>query len=620
MTCETNSTVMSIYSLIRLHRLHRLSVKLFNNTFNNFVSNDITSCRSLKTSSTFLNTSSAVINSSTDVNQFNHNRDFRKEFLQNIFVLSQNVLKGKRNINELIEEKDLQNICKTIEDNVKYLRNYELINGLHSFLEMGLRPTTSIIQHLENEILWRAKDMSLNNLLTCLSFHVRFQTTEQQLKVVNELIINLVIKIDNAENDEDIIQMLCLWQSLSPEIITRMELIAIEMIGRTDEDHFKLHSLSYLLVLLAKMNRRTKPLIDAIVNRFNYLTIDPNNYNERFLIRMVSALKQLNYIDVKFLKKSSDLLCNKKFLNSVRPSDRRDLLVSISHSNWSYPRLMDEYIEKIMNTNNDFSAQDFLVFVSSAARLNFHSPSMNQILNNYIIPLVNRYDMDSDSWLLYVWSLSILGCLPINHLNSVMNSDFYNQLLSSCQTYEGSDTSINYKQVMQTLKLLNIKGVAEIEMNQKIDFESVLMKDYEVAKRENSTEKFKQYVLQMLVSYMSDIKTNVLTPYGFAIDAEFIANKDNECLPIKEFGVLAGDPSNDVKQLPSGFKRCALMCFGFNDSLLGESGLVGIHELSVRLLKKMGYNVIIVNQNMIPFIRNLKSNEPLKAIVNKSFD
>ena len=133
-----------------------------------------------------------------------------------------------------------------------------------------------------------------------------------------------------------------------------MEMIAIEMLGSNDS-HFDIDSLSYILVLLSQMNRRTRPLITAIVNRFTYCSLPANKTNEKNIIKMISALNRLNYPDVNFLRKASDLLCNKKFLSKVAPSDRRDLLVAASQLNWSYPRLLDQFVEKITDTNNDLT-------------------------------------------------------------------------------------------------------------------------------------------------------------------------------------------------------------------------------------------------------------------------
>ena len=137
---------------------------------------------------------------------------------------------------------------------------------------------------------------------------------------------------------------------------------ALDIIGRNDDMTFKVESLSYILVLLSQMNRRTKPLIKAVVNKFTYSSIDLKDCKEMHLIKMISSLNRLNYIDINFLRKSSDFLCNKKFLNTVAPSDRRDLLVAISQLNWSYPRLLDQYIEKITDTNNDFRFESFFDF------------------------------------------------------------------------------------------------------------------------------------------------------------------------------------------------------------------------------------------------------------------
>ncbi len=45
--------------------------------------------------------------------------------------------------------------------------------------------------------------------------------------------------------------------------------------------------------------------------------------------------------------------------------------------------------------------------------------------------------------------------------------------------------------------------------------------------------------------------------------------------------------------------RFALMSFGYNDTLLGSSQQIGVHELAIRLLKKLNYLVLVVNQNSL---------------------
>jgi hypothetical protein len=41
------------------------------------------------------------------------------------------------------------------------------------------------------------------------------------------------------------------------------------------------------------------------------------------------------------------------------------------------------------------------------------------------------------------------------------------------------------------------------------------------------------------------------------------------------------------------------MSFGYSDTLLGSSQQIGVHELAIRLLKKLNYLVLVVNQNSL---------------------
>ena len=161
------------------------------------------------------------------------------------------------------------------------------------------------------------------------------------------------------------------------------------------------------------------------------------------------------------------------------------------------------------------SFQDFLVMISSFARLYCRSTYLNDILTTYVIPIIRREDFDCESWLLYVWSLSILGCVPFNCINSVLNQQFYDQLMS--QTQHTSNDSPNFKQILAKLKLLNIRAVSEIEMKEKIDFKLLSNNGYEGLKKEASVEKFKKWIQHDLNSVVSNICINVLTPFGFTI-------------------------------------------------------------------------------------------------------
>jgi hypothetical protein len=136
---------------------------------------------------------------------------------------------------------------------------------------------------------------------------------------------------------------------------------------------------------------------------------------------------------------------------------------------------------------------------------------MNEILNLYVIPFIKHNDVDSNSWLSYVWSLAILGNAPFSHISSVLNNEFCDQLLNN---------SKNFEAVIIKLKLLNIKAVAEIEMGKKINCPNCLKSDFEMPKKQNEIEIFQNSIIDSLNSFMPKGKymtTNLRTPLGFAI-------------------------------------------------------------------------------------------------------
>jgi len=63
------------------------------------------------------------------------------------------------------------------------------------------------------------------------------------------------------------------------------------------------------------------------------------------------------------------------------------------------------------------------------------------------------------------------------------------------------------------------------------------------------------------------------------------------------------------------------MCFGYSDTLLDNQQQTGVHELSIRLLKKLNYSVLVVNENSIPIkMSSIKKIQRLQKMINNLFD
>lgn len=67
------------------------------------------------------------------------------------------------------------------------------------------------------------------------------------------------------------------------------------------------------------------------------------------LINMISSLSRLNFPEINLLEKCSDILINLDFFENISDSSRRDFTVAISNFNFSYSKLIDYYLQKLVD-------------------------------------------------------------------------------------------------------------------------------------------------------------------------------------------------------------------------------------------------------------------------------
>lgn len=319
------------------------------------------------------------------------------------------------------------------------------------------------------------------------------------------------LNFGEAQTGDEIIKMLKLLKYFTDESKTKIEETVLTLITQTESKKLlDFNSLCYLLVILARAKRRPTPLIRAAVNGLLDIPIEEiGNIKPANIINTISALKSLNFPDENLLKKFVDILCNMDFLSKVNSSSKRELLVSISLLNWCYPKLFDSFLEKFISDSSLFTNQDIISYVLATARLNYKSSLMDEAFDKQILPMLNRDTASSNSqWLTVVWSLAILGLANPNHIESVLNEEFLKSL----------NDELNSNEVeIAKIKLMNIKGFADLELNLKTSF---LLDINSAPKKSKELQSFDISVIEMLNFFLPKekyMKNHLLSPYGFTI-------------------------------------------------------------------------------------------------------
>ena len=86
---------------------------------------------------------------------------------------------------------------------------------------------------------------------------------------------------------------------------------------------------------------------------------------------------------------------------------------------------------------------------------------------------------------------------------------------------------------------------------------------------------------------------NVNTLLGFVAEADVVLDSRGQPLLVQEFSNSFGN-SQPQKPLPEGGHRLSLITATFQECLLGGQ-LSGVTSLNAKLLKSLGYKVMVVN-------------------------
>ncbi|XP_013793019.1 protein TBRG4-like [Limulus polyphemus] len=491
--------------------------------------------------------------------------------------LSKLTLSNQAKFEDFSNDHRFKVLCNTLGNNCNQLTHLGLITGLRSVLVLGFSPDSFIVQSLENEILWKARKMNLKALSICLHFHINFQESDLQKKVVKTLVQTIQKRYFEISDGTDVLKLLEQASNFSEDFMTKIEDRALELAG-----NLSIEELNKLLCLLAELNRRPTPLLRALVFHMNQ---SQEKLSLKQMINTLYALNKLNFPDSSCLQKiSSEVLV--EVVNLDKVSVISALLTSLGHLRWKHPALLEACGERLLKYSDKCRPQEWVAYLLTLAKVNYIPENPGPIFSLISSELVQKNIPDSAVWLDIVWSLAILGRATESHLRSVLSPSFYQPLI-------GMGTFRSYSSKM---KLLNLNAVATLEITTcpPIINEPALEDISPPATPD--TKSVNKSVLEALNNFVPRGKfmaTNLSTTMGCIIDAEFIVNKDGKPQPIVDYGVQAGFNS-DTKPVPADCYRIALLVWDFKDLTMHSQDVIGVNALNIRLLTKLGYTVVQV--------------------------
>lgn len=367
------------------------------------------------------------------------------------------------------------------------------------------------------------------------------------------------------------------------------------------------NSLCHLFIEIANAGRRPTPLIKAASN---VLVQTPLTENRGFkpkistLIATLNALVRLNYTSRPLVTKIISDMTEMINLNDIDSNVQCSLLRSLGGLKWRHEPLMEMFYEFVATHHHDpkkVTPNLIITLLYITANINY-KPSID-IKEFYDTHMAGAredlVDRKSRKWLNYVWSLGILDVADESHLLSVLDDEY----IASIENPLGLQR-FNHADVM---KLLNLRAFAKLEKRIN-DRASKLLDELALQKihRGLDLQKFSsrmKIVLNGLVSSDKELRHDIHTPYGFAIDCEVALNQDKEFIPL-DIRTTLEDELNFAETLSrtcdTNERKCALIYVLFDEAIANHPDEpVGHKKIIARILRNAGYRTVFLQEGVL---------------------
>lgn len=470
---------------------------------------------------------------------------------------------------QIIKNKKFSYLCQVLEDNFHQVNAGTLLFTLKNLLNIGVSADEHVVQTLENQVLWILGKMTFKNLVNLLSFHVQFQESPLQKRVVFEAVRRIQLRWFEMDRPRDIIQLFKCISYFPDEFIDKLEDKAVEIAEKMSAEEA-----SKLIGVMAEKGRRPTPLLRAMAF---YIAKHQQQLPLKQIVNLLHSLSALKFPDEVLMERlSTDLLPQIAVIKN--PATVSVILTAFGKLRWRHIDLLEAAADWMQKNVETCRLQEIVALILSLAKLNF-LPRNADSLFKLLVPKLTQDAIPSDAtWLDVVWSLVVLRQATANHVSSVLKPELYKKLLGL--------PTFGHK-----LKILNINAYAEQELEgYKGPFlpkEPLL--DNIVIPRNTEEQALCASVVNTLSNFIPAGKFLLpgrMTSSGIYIDAEFKIGKDGKPLALIEDTVS--------ENYSEASKRIALIVTHYKDVCRHSQEVSGIIMLSVRLLTAAGYTVLQV--------------------------
>ncbi|XP_049996787.1 FAST kinase domain-containing protein 4 [Alexandromys fortis] len=479
----------------------------------------------------------------------------------------------------LLEDARFQQLVSRVNSQITSIWHGTLVKLLRSLYTLVLPQTSKELQSVEQEVRWRLRRLKYKHLVYLAESCASFMQQQHSQELLAELLIHLERRWTEISDSRTVVTMMMKAGHLSESLMNRLEDKCLELVEQFGPDELR-----KVLVTLAAQSRRSVPLLRAISY---HLVQKPFPLTKGMLLDLAYAYGKLNFHQTQVSQRvAADLL---PFIPSMTFNEVARCAKSFAFLKWLNLPLFEAFTQHLLSRAQDVSLSHLSSILLAFARLNFHPEQEDQFftlvhekLGSMLRSLEPALQVD------LVWALCVLQQVRESELQTVLNPGLHKQFLESKSPKEQSTFQ----------KLVHINTTALLEHPEYkgpfLPASAVALSPSSSTKKMTPLQKELQETLKALLGGTDQGSLDVITQYGWVLDAEVLLDADGHFLPLRDFVAphLAQPVGN--RPLPPGAKRIAFLRWEFPNFNSRSKDLLGRFVLARRHILAAGFLVVDV--------------------------
>ncbi|KAL1790230.1 TBRG4 isoform X1 [Sigmodon hispidus] len=479
----------------------------------------------------------------------------------------------------LIEDARFQELLRRLDSQITTVWHGTLVRLLRSLYTLALPQTSKELQSVEQEVRWRLRRFKYKHLVYLAEFCATFMQGQHSQELLAELLMHLERRWTEISDSRTLVTMMVKTGHLSESLMNRLEDKCLELV-----EQFGPEELRKVLVTLAAQGRRSVPLLRAVSY---HLVQKPFPLTKGVLLDLAYAYGKLSFHQTQVSQRlAADLL---PFVPSMTLGEVARCIKSFAFLKWLNVPLFEAFTQHLLSRAPDVSVPHLCSILLAFAHLNFHPEQEDQFfslvhekLNSVLGDLEPALQVD------LVWALCVLQQVQEAQLQTVLHPGLHEQFLESKSPKDQSTFQ----------KLVHINTTALLEHPEYkgpfLPASAIALSPSSSNKNMTPLQKELQETLKALLGSTDQGSLEVVTQYGWVLDAEVLLDAEGHFLPLRDFVAphLAQPAGN--QPLPPGAKRIAFLRWEFPNFNSRSKDLLGRFVLARRHVLAAGFLVVDV--------------------------